>query len=126
MPTRESSKKNPDIGLQMLDRVTRLFAHLGWDTSAEIGNGTTIFSRFCEMLTLLDDDAERTLILEITHDFYWCTLSHYDRAVRESISALQSTLQITGRQIIAAPLLKLADRGKVKSAHLALYMFRVA
>lgn len=68
--------------------------------------------------------AEQKLILDLTEDFFRCTLSRYDQALRKLITELQVSGHIDDRRIIAVPLTKPEDIGKVKSGPLALYLFK--
>lgn len=115
------SSPSTALSANLVQRVRDLFTELRWDVSED--GDADIFKRFCEMLALLRDE-ERALILDISRDFYNCSLANYARGTSKLVALLNNHLGTSPRQIIAVPLVKPEDVGKVKSANLALYLLR--
>lgn len=111
------TSKTSDIDLSTLNRLIELFQQLDW------GIGDELFPQFCALFAALSPE-EQDLVLAITPDFFHCTLAKYEYATRLAIKNMDLKGIAPGSRVIAVPLIKPKDVGKVKSGAFALYLFR--
>jgi hypothetical protein len=114
----------PELPLQLLDRAISVFEELKWSTDPGQDGSSSLFDRFCAMLSRLTPD-EIELVLGLTPDFLHCVLSVEDFAIWELAKKLESNGTLRPDvPIHFLPLIKLGDEGRSKSGHAAVYALK--
>ncbi len=101
----------------------RIFEEKNWETQ-ELGK-YSVFNRFCSRLAELDNDEQRELILELTHQFLWVQSKNYEDYLLKVLKKLFSSHEWKrdkGKNIFICPLLAKKDFGKIKSGTSLAYL----
>ena len=104
-------------------QLYEIFESKNWNVQ-EAGRHS-VFDRFCERLSELENDMQRDLVIDLTKDFLWVKLSMYEQYLLKAFYKLfqdKSWNPKEGKNICICPMLPEKDFGKVKSSTFMLYL----
>lgn len=100
-----------------VDKLDKIFREKNWKYT-EPGK-YSVFDRFCERMETLENDEQRDLMIELTHNFLWISFDKYEEYLLEVMNKLFCSDEWNERDkskaIFICPLLSPNDFTKVKS-----------
>lgn len=104
-------------------KLYTIFEQKKW--SIQENGDYSVFDRFCSRLAELENDKERDLIIELTHEFLWIQSNMYEEYLLTALKKLFDSRKWKpdkDKNIYICPLLPENDFGKLKSSTYMLYL----
>lgn len=118
-------KKSYEISVSLITRVTNLFNFKSWEIQDNSEGDSSLFNRFCRMLSSLDEE-QQDLMLELTERYLLLEMSKYYQQLRSVCDIINDSgaLKKQYNNIYIMPLIAPADIGRNKSSMLIAYTFK--
>ena len=113
---KKTYQRGTSLNAVILDKLVEVFRALNWKVKNE-----NRFTLFCKALSRLESE-EQLLIIELTRDFLHCDLSQYPSAIKQVIDKTVYVMPQNIQEVIAVPLVKPKNVGKVKSGSFLIYL----
>jgi hypothetical protein len=110
------------INTNVVGQIIKIFKALGWNLFDETQNYEDVFNKYCEMLSLLDEE-EQNLIMLLTEDFLHCQHLSYLSLLKEALLNISPDKIRKAEELFLIPLANPNDLGKAKSSGAMLYSF---
>ena len=75
--------KKKTLANKFLVELIKIFKEHNWDVETSENGEYSVFDMFCERLEELDDDSDRELMLELTHNYLWVNSYEYEKYMTE-------------------------------------------
>lgn len=108
------------VSIDDVYRLMRIFQANHWFTKA---GSTQVHNHFIEMLENFSD-LQKDLLFELTERYLWITFPEYLQEVLTTLETVEEKKLEKCTRIIAFPIVKPNDIGKVKSSNSLLYLFK--
>lgn len=106
------------------NQACNLFEHKKWDIKYEEGE-ISEFQRFCDRLSILENEEQRDLFIELSYDYLWVPMCEYEQLLGKTWNKFFESHKINYKnkeRLVICPLLPEEDFGKNKSSMLMLYL----
>lgn len=107
--------------------LTKIFKEHNWSIEDSNNGEYSVFDMFCERLEELDNDSDRELILELTHNYLLVELKEYEKYMIDVFRTFLNINRECIEEIQTIHMFPVQDRdypGKTKSGNLMCYLFQ--
>jgi ATP-dependent Clp protease adapter protein ClpS len=119
--------KKKTLADKFLVELVKIFKEHNWDVETSENGEYSVFDMFCERLEELDDDSDRELMLELTHNYLWVNSYEYEKYMTEVFRKFLNTNQESMKKIQTIHIFPVQDKdypSKTKSGNFMCYLFQ--
>lgn len=109
------------MNIQLSKKLLDIFVRKNWTTQESY---MTVWENFCLLLSNLEKDAHKDLILELSSRYSWVSLNEYQKNLTTILKSIEAEKLKACKRIIVFPIMKPKKKYKLESSHTIIYMIR--